>query len=295
MSFQAFILENIEKFCTGWQTNTALMDMRLLESTNGPFPHLPVLTFERNWVSAPAIEFCKGTIAHVLALSLLYCFAIFAGRRYMEGRKPYNLRFALASWNLLLAIFSCIGSIRTVPPLLNLLYNRGAYVGVCADPVKLYDKGHVGLWITLFIFSKIPELFDTLFIVLRKKPLIFLHWYHHVTVLLFCWHAFASTSASGISFAAMNYSVHAVMYFYYFLVAIGMRPRWARFVTTFQLCQMVVGVTVCGLNVYYTLKGIECHVDSENLKWAILMYSSYFALFFKFYVDRYFLSIRKKV
>lgn len=36
----------------------------------------------------------------------------------------------------------------------------------------------------------------------------------------------------------MNYSVHAVMYFYYFLVAIGMRPRWARFVTTFQLCQV---------------------------------------------------------
>ena len=58
---------------------------------------------------------------------------------------------------------------------------------------------------------------------------------------------------------------------------------------------MVVGVTVCGLNVYFTLEGTKCHVDPENLKWAILMYSSYFALFFKFYVDRYFLRIRKKV
>jgi elongation of very long chain fatty acids protein 6 len=36
---------------------------------------------------------------------------------------------------------------------------------------------------------------DTLFIVLRKKPLIFLHWYHHITVLLFCWHAFATQSS----------------------------------------------------------------------------------------------------
>lgn len=55
-------------------------------------------------VSAPAIEFCKGTIAHVLALSLLYCFAIFAGRRYMEGRKPYNLRLYSESFKM-----SCLG------------------------------------------------------------------------------------------------------------------------------------------------------------------------------------------
>lgn len=40
----------------------------------------------------------------------------------------------------------------------------------------------------MFVFSKVPELGDTVFIILRKRPLIFLHWYHHVTVLLYTWH-----------------------------------------------------------------------------------------------------------
>ncbi len=46
--------------------------------------------------------------------------------------------------------------------------------------------------------SQIPELVDTVFIVLRKKPLILLHWYHHFTVLLYCWHSYATRSSAGV-------------------------------------------------------------------------------------------------
>jgi len=34
-----------------------------------------------------------------------------------------------------------------------------------------------GFWTWLFVLSKLPELGDTIFIVLRKQPLIFLHWW----------------------------------------------------------------------------------------------------------------------
>ncbi|CAN0512742.1 unnamed protein product [Discosporangium mesarthrocarpum] len=56
--------------------------------------------------------------------------------------------------------------------------------------------------------QQIPELGDTFFIVLRKKPLIFLHWYHHVTVLLYCWHSYYEQTTYGLYFICMNYTVH---------------------------------------------------------------------------------------
>ena len=65
--------------------------------------------------------------------------------------------------------------------------------------------GASGFWTVAFVLSKPLELFDTVFIVLRKKPLIFLHWYHHVTVLLFCWHSYAHRSPNALWFVAMNY------------------------------------------------------------------------------------------
>merc|ERR1711981_528117 len=107
--------------------------------------------------------------------------------------------------------------------------------------------GGCGLWVGLFIYSKIPELIDTLFLVLQQKKVIFLHWFHHVTVLLYCWHAFYNIVAPGLWFAAMNCSVHSIMYFYFFMTNVGfykaMQPL-APLITTVQILQMIGGI-VC--------------------------------------------------
>ena len=39
----------------------------------------------------------------------------------------------------------------------------------------------------------ISHFFVLVFLIIRKKEVIFLHWYHHVTVLLFCWHSLSLT------------------------------------------------------------------------------------------------------
>lgn len=141
----------------------------------------------------------------------------------------------------------------------------------------------------LFIFSKIPELIDTVFIVLRKKPLIFLHWYHHVTVLLFCWSAYATLAGSGLYFVAMNYTVHAMMYGYYCLQALNMCPKSfpAYLITLSQISQMFVGTGVCVSAWYFMLSGKSCNNDLSNLVAGALMYGSYLYLFCEFAYKRY--------
>ena len=49
----------------------------------------------------------------------------------------------------------------------------------------------------------------------------------------------------------MNYGVHALMYFYFFLTSCGYKPRWNGVVTFLQISQMFVGVAVCFGVAYY--------------------------------------------
>jgi len=220
----------------------------------------------------------------------LYLVSLWGGIEYMKSRKPFDLRGPLALWNLVLAVFSFIGMIRLVPWLLVTLKTFGWSYTLCRAAIPMYGNGPCGLWVLLFIYSKYAELLDTAFLVLRKKKVSFLHWYHHCSVLMYCWHASGWETPTGIYFVAMNYSVHAIMYFYYFLAGVCKRPpKWAFFVTVLQLSQMAVGivVTVSHLSIMISGNVHNCDGHTANLNAALGMYASYFALFAQFLLARY--------
>mmetsp|Transcript_33200 Transcript_33200/g.85998 ORF Transcript_33200/g.85998 Transcript_33200/m.85998 type:complete len:161 (+) Transcript_33200:780-1262(+) len=153
----------------------------------------------------------------------------------------------------------------------------------------MYGHGAVGLWTLLFIYSKYFELLDTVFLVLRRREVPFLHWFHHFTVLMYCWDAYAWELNTGLFFIAMNYTVHAVMYFYYFLAAVSKPPAWGLFVTIMQTSQMVVGLTVVGTHLYLRSSVPNCDAPLFNIGCAVLMYGSYLYLFLEFFAKKYIL------
>ena len=225
-------------------------------------------------------------------------------------RRRVELRAFAQCWNFGLALFSAMGFCACAPVLLTELYRNGFYFTCCA-PAPWYGGGVCGLFVALFIYSKFAELapprrpdearaffaarsraqVDTALILLAKRRLIFLHWWHHATVLLYCWHSYGTQIATGLWFATMNYFVHALMYAYYGCMGVErLRPRVKKraiFVTLLQLAQMVVGIGVTVRAVLYQIEGEECSVNKTNSILGLAMYSSYFVLFGLFFVDTY--------
>eukprot|EP00606_Chrysophyceae_sp_TOSAG23-5_P001468 GSChrysophyteH2.ASY1.ANO1.261.1 assembled CDS len=245
--------------------------------------------FEKNFNADKFLIFAANNYiipGVALAIYLSFCFGV---RRIMEGRQAFDLRTPLAIWNAMLSGFSFLGMCRTVPFLLGSIFLNPYKDTICIDPRTSWGHGPTGLWVMLFIFSKLPELVDTVFIVLRKRPLIFLHWYHHVTVLLFCWNAYATLAGTGLYFVAMNYSVHALMYGYYCLTALHLCPKSfpTILITLSQIAQMFVGTGVCCSAWYYWYIGNTCHNDITNLIAGGIMYGSYLYLFTAFAFRRY--------
>jgi elongation of very long chain fatty acids protein 6 len=253
------------------------------------FPLTTSFKFERDFHHHDAVAFARNNWPLAIGISAAYLFAIFYGRHLMKQQEPFELRVPLAMWNAFLSVFSFIGMCRTMSYLAASILTKSLEDTICSDPAVTWGNGPVGLWVMLFIFSKIPELVDTVFIVLRKKPLIFLHWYHHVSVLLFCWNCYAVTAASGLWFVAMNYSVHSLMYGYYCVSGLGQLPKWfpVWVITLSQIAQMFVGTGVCVSAWYYMLIGKSCHNDMSSLIAGAVMYGSYLYLFVDFAVGRY--------
>jgi elongation of very long chain fatty acids protein 6 len=245
-----------------------------------------LLPFELNFKYEDYYKYHQKYWVLVLPTILVYLFGVFHGRKLMTTRSAFSLRRELLAWNVVLAIFSLIGAIRTVPDIIHTIWNNGLDYSICH---KANLDGPYGVWFTLFILSKLVELGDTAFIVLRKQPLIFLHWYHHATVL-FCVFFTVTRPLSTLRwYVTTNYTVHSIMYSYYALRAAGMKvPKLvAQLITTMQLIQMVIAFSITLYALVQKKSGSGCQVDDANIALALVCYTSYFVLFANFFIKAY--------
>ncbi|OMO75372.1 GNS1/SUR4 membrane protein [Corchorus capsularis] len=81
-------------------------------------------------------------------------------------------------------------------------------------------------------------------------------------------HVLSVLDSAQSSFAMVlvtNCVVHVVMYTYYLFCALGMRPKWKKMVTDFQLLQFWASFLIMAMLVFYHFTGAGC---SGILSWC---------------------------
>ncbi|XP_008843853.1 elongation of very long chain fatty acids protein 3 [Nannospalax galili] len=244
--------------------------------------------FEMSWDLRPFLE--EYWVASFLIV-LIYLLLIIVGQNYMKARKGFNLQGPLILWSFSLAIFSILGTVRMWSYMGTLLFTMGLKQTVCFT--SYIEDNIVRFWSCVFLLSKIVELGDTAFIILRKRPLIFVHWYHHSTVLLFTSFGYKNRVPSGGWFMTMNFGVHSIMYTYYTLKAAKVRhpSMLPMVITSLQILQMVMG-TIFGILNYIWRKEKGCYTTTGHFFWSFMLYGTYFILFAHFFQKAY---LRPKV
>jgi fatty acid elongase 3 len=137
----------------------------------------------------------------------------------------------------------------------------------------------------IFYLSKFPELIDTVILVLKKKNIIFLHWYHHAIVILmvFGWcEAKMGVTIFGLMF---NTFVHIWMYWYYFAACLGWNVWYKKYITTMQIVQFICSFLI-------SIPFLKVASITGYHSWSVWIASnginfSFLLLFIKFYLDNY--------
>ncbi|GLT85946.1 hypothetical protein SLE2022_041130 [Rubroshorea leprosula] len=127
-------------------------------------------------------------------------------------------------------------------------------------PKSTTSAGPLFFWAYMFYLSKIVEFMDTLLIIMSNsvKRLTFLHVYHHTMVVTMCYICLSSVQSSFPMVLVTNCLVHVLMYTYYLLTSLGVRPWWKRLVTDCQLLQFWSSFGILALLLYFHFTGPGC-------------------------------------
>lgn len=222
-------------------------------------------------------------ISIIAYLPIIFSLKFFVDRCLSCESKKYLcdlLEMPWASWCFSLSFFSMFGSFYTF---------KYMYYNYNLIPIMETESG---FWIEIFLLSKIPELLDTVFIVLRSKPLVALQWYHHFTTLLLSYLVSDLYCNEFVPFIFMNYTVHVFMYLYFALYCFfGKKLNvYGTFVNIIQTMQMFFAI---GYGIYlYHMSTVSCEVEVSDKRkqyyyyYGIFMYSTFFVMFISLYFER---------
>ncbi|KAF1346054.1 elongation of fatty acids protein-like protein [Delphinella strobiligena] len=235
-----------------------------------------------------------STLSTTATMLISYYIIIFGGREVMRGREPFRLNGLFKIHNFYLTAISGILLLLFVEQLLPTIVRGGVFHAICHHEGGWTDK--LVILYYLNYLTKYLELIDTCFLFLKKKPLTFLHTYHHGATALLCYTQLLGNTAVSWVPITLNLCVHVVMYWYYFQSARGIRIWWKKYITVMQIIQFVIdlGFVYFASYTYFTSryfpwmpnKGV-CAGEEFAAFAGMAILSSYLLLFISFYIATY--------
>ncbi|XP_047103938.1 elongation of very long chain fatty acids protein 7 [Schistocerca piceifrons] len=222
----------------------------------------------------------------LLILGFYLYFVLKLGPALMAHRKPFELQKVLIFYNAYQVVFSvwlCLMPVRVGA--MDYLFKHVCQPMEHRNPFA-YQVSSGAWW---YFFSKIIELLDTVFFVLRKKQsqVTFLHVYHHTITALFSWgYLKFLPGEQGVVIGVLNSFVHVFMYTYYLLAALGPRYQkylwWKKYMTWIQLGQF------CIMLMYLLfLLAYDCEFPKALTFFFVGNVVIFLYLFFDFYRNAY--------
>ncbi|CAH1401415.1 unnamed protein product [Nezara viridula] len=229
---------------------------------------------------------------HMAFVVISYLLIVRYGPKLMSGRRPYSLKGIIMVYNLVqvaingyIVYLTCTRwGIRILGVWKHICEPIGGTAGYSESDELVFVK-----IIYIYYLTKLLDLLDTVFFILRKKQsqITFLHLFHHSSMVVNMWLSMDLIREQIISvFGLINVIVHAVMYTYYLLAVLGPSVRkylwWKNYITKMQMAQFVIILSLLAKMRIYNCK-------SKVLFWPLWSFTVaiYFILFINFYINTY--------
>ncbi|KIJ46293.1 hypothetical protein M422DRAFT_165435 [Sphaerobolus stellatus SS14] len=166
-----------------------------------------------------------------------YLLLIFGIQEYMQTRKPFEIRGLSQIHNSMLSAGSLILLALTLEEVVPMVSKHGFHYGICSPEAWTPT---LETYYLVNYYIKYVELLDTVFLVLKKKPLTFLHVFHHAATAVLAFTTFLGKPSMSWFIMLLNLTVHVFMYYYYYAAAARKKIWWKKYITTMQITQFVI-------------------------------------------------------
>ncbi|KAJ7630936.1 GNS1/SUR4 membrane protein [Roridomyces roridus] len=254
-----------------------------------PLPTLPrhLYSFVEGQTPLSTAPVVFGTLAGYLAL-------IFGIQAAMKNQQPQKLNTLFQAHNVFLSAGSLLLLVLMLEEIVPIIWKNGIFSAMCDN--ESWTPRMEFYYMINYSFKYI-ELLDTVFLALKKKPLAFLHVFHHSATALLCYTQLVGKTSISWTVISLNLMVHVLMYYYYYATAGGARIWWKKYLTMMQIIQFVIDLFVVYFGTYGHFAatyydGIIPHMGNcAGSETAALfgcgLLTSYLGLFIKFYFQTY--------